>query len=208
MLVFFFNKRFALFRNINRISIFREQLLNNLPKVIVHPSDLYIYIRSGDIFIHAHRFYNQPPLCFYEKILDVFNFNKVYIISEDNLNPVISNLLNKYSYIKKNRNNLKLDISYLVNSYNLVAAKSTLFSTSIKLNDKLKFFWVYDFYSLLSREYLGFHYSLYKFPLYYTIYKMNSSINYKRKIIPWINSKSQRKLMIKEKCLNNFDIIK
>ena len=158
----FFNNIFALFRNVNRFSIFKEQLLNNLPKVLVHPSDLYIYIRSGDIFIRANKNYNQPPLCFYEKILDVFKFNKVYVISEDKLNPVIPNLLNKYSYIKKNRNNLKLDISYLVNSYNLVAAKSTLFSASIKLNDKLKFLWEYDFSSSLSISS-----SFYNFHLYY-----------------------------------------
>jgi hypothetical protein len=90
----------------------------------------------------------------------------------------------------------------------LVAAKSTFFSASIKLNDKLKFLWDYDFYSLLSSAYLGFQNSVYKFPFYYTIYKMNSSINYRRIIIPWINSPRQRKLMIEEKCLNNFDIIK
>ena len=100
---FFFYNNIVLFRNVNRFIIFREQLLNNLPKVIVHPSDLYIYIRSGDIFIRAHRNYNQPPLCFYEAILDSFKFNKVYIISEDKLNPVIPNLLNKYSYIKKKK---------------------------------------------------------------------------------------------------------
>ena len=90
----------------------------------------------------------------------------------------------------------------------MVAAKSTLFSASIKLNDKLKCLWDYDFYSLLSSAYLGFHHSFYKFPFYYTIYKMNSSFNYRRIIIPWTNSPRQRKLMIEEKCLNNFDIIK
>jgi hypothetical protein len=203
---------FRMFININRLSIFREQLLNNLPKVVAHPNDLYIYIRSGDIFVLTNRGsingYYQPPLCFYVKILDQFSFRKVYIISVDKLNFVIPALLDKYSYIKNRKNILKVDISYLINSYNIVAAKSTLFSASIKINDKLKFLWEYDIYSSLRRTYLSFHYSFYKFPLYYTIYKMNSSIKYKRIMKPWTNSPKQRKMMLNEKCLNNFDIIK
>ena len=194
------------------MSIFREQLFNNLPKVLVHPKDLYIYIRSGDIFslhnISSIGGYYQPPLCFYIKILNKFKFNKVYIISEDKLNPIIPNLLSKYSYIKIKRNNLKVDISYLINSYNMVAAKSTFFSVSIKLNNKLKFLWEYDFFSSLRRTYLDFHYSFYKLPLDYTIYKMNSSNEFRRIMIPWTNSPRQRIMMLKEKCLNNFNIIK
>ena len=54
---------------------------------------LYLYIRGGDIFLesctHNIRGYFQPPLCFYEKILDNFKFNKVFILSQDSLNPVI-----------------------------------------------------------------------------------------------------------------------
>jgi hypothetical protein len=122
-----------------------------LPKVVVHPNDLFIYIRSGDIFVLTNKGsisgYYQPPLCFYVKILDMFKFREVYIISEDKLNSVIPILLDKYAYIKKRKNNLKLDISYLTNAYNIVAGKSTFLSTAIKLNDKLKFLWEYDLYS-------------------------------------------------------------
>ena len=137
-----------------------------------------------------------------------FKFSKVFIISEDKLNPVIHKLLNKYPFIKKKKNNLKLDISYLINSYNIVVGKSTFLSTTIKLNDKLKFLWEYDLYSSFSRTYLDFHYSFYKFPVYYTIYKMNSTANYRKLIYPWINSPKQRKIMIEEKCIFNFDIIR
>ena len=192
---------FPFLRNANRLNIFKEQLLNNLPKVVVHPNDLYIYIRSGDIFVRINTGsisgYYQPPLCFYENILNKYKFNEVFIISEDKLNPVIQNLI-KYTYIKKTQNNLKLDISYLINSYNIVEAKSTFFSVIIKFNNKLKFLWKYDFYQQ----------KIYKFPFYYTLYKMNSSNNYKRKMIPWANLPNQKKLMINEKCINNFDIIK
>ena len=209
---FFFLNGFIRFKNKHKLSIYKKYILCNLPKVVTHPNELYIYIRSGDIFLsHEKRLiraYFQPPFCFYVKILDKFKFNKVFIISEDKINPVIPKLLNKYSYIKKKKNNLKLDISYLTNSYNLVAAKSTFFSTCIKLNDKLKFLWEYDFYSKKLRSYLNSHYSFYKFPIYYTIYKMNSSTNYRKLMIPWINLPRQRKSMIDEKCINNFSIIR
>ena len=198
------------FRNINRFNFFREQLLNNIPKVKVHPNSLYISIRSGDIFTLSNKAsikgYFQPPLCFYIKILNKFKFNKVYIISENNLNPVIPNLLKKYSYIKQIKNNFKVDISYLINSYNVVASKSTFFSVCIKLNNKLKSLWEYDFLTSKRKSYLDFH-TFYKLN-HYTIYKMNSSVNFRKIMIPWLNSHKQRKMMFKEKCKYNFDIIK
>ena len=133
---FFYHNGFRWFKNINKLRIYRKYILYNLPKVATLPDDLYIYIRSGDIFLIHRNFiggYYQPPFCFYAKILDIFKFNKVFIISEDKVNPVIPKLLNKYSYIKKRKNHIKFDISYLTNSYNLVAGKSTFFSTIIKL---------------------------------------------------------------------------
>ena len=99
-----------------------------------------MYIRSGDIFLrfkNTIKNYCQPPLCFYIKILDKFKFRKVFIISEDRLNPIIPIMLRKYSYIIHEKNNLKLDISYLINSYNLESATSTFLSIILKFNDKL-----------------------------------------------------------------------
>jgi hypothetical protein len=174
-----------------------------LPKVVVGLNDLYIYIRSGDIFFRKNTGsilgYYQQPLCFYINILKIYKFNEVFIISENKLNPVIQNLLIKYTNIKKTRNSLKLDISYLINSYNIVSAKSTFFSVFIRFNDKLKFLWEYDFYPSKIID---------NFQIYYTIYKMNTSNNYKRIMIPWANLPNQKEIMIKEQCKNKFDIIK
>jgi len=208
---FLFFKGFRYFGNVNRLGIFKKQLLNNLPKVVTNPNDLYLYIRGGDIFIKSYTYnirgYSQPPLCFYEKILDYFKFNKVFIISQDNLNPVIPKLLNKYSYIRIKKNKLKVDISYLINSYNIVAGRSTFFSTSIKFNDKLKFLWEYDC-SPLTQKYFHLHYSVYNFPFYCIVYKMNSSKNYRKFMHPWFNIPKQRKKMIQEKCKQNFNIFR
>jgi hypothetical protein len=177
--------------------------------VKINDDELYIYIRGGDIFRNINKtspFYVQPPLCFYRNILNKFIFRKVFIISEDASNPVIQILLKEYQYIKFNKNDIKLDISYLVYSYNIISATSSFILAIIKLNQNLKFLWEYDFY-ILSERYLHLHYSVYTFSFNYNIYKMNVSEKYKKMMFPFRNSEEQRKLMIEEKCNNNFDLI-
>jgi len=195
--------------NVNRFFVFRKEILNNLPKVKINCDDLYIYLRGGDIFRNfnkTNRYYVQPPLCFYKTILNQFVFRKVIIISEDTSNPVISILFKEYPYIKYNTNNVKLDISYLVNSYNIISATSSFIECIIKLNQNIKYLWEYDFY-MPSERYFHLHHSVYTFSFNYTIYKMNVSEKYKKLMFPFINSENQRIAMIEEKCENNFFLI-
>ena len=56
-----------------RIDLIRNEIIKNLNKVNVDKGDLYIHIRSGDIFIFAYSPYAQPPFCFYKKILNIYN---------------------------------------------------------------------------------------------------------------------------------------
>ena len=53
-----------------------------------------------------------------------------------------------------------------------------------------------------------FNYNIYKYFINYTIFRMESSFNYKNRMYNWNNKYSQKILMIKEKCINNFKIIK
>ena len=205
---FFFQFNFKHLGNVNRFHTFREEILNNLPKVKINPNDLYIYLRGGDIFkVSSTEFttYAQPPLCFYINVLNRFKFREIRIISEDHLNPNLI-LLEKFYHIKHIKNNIKIDVSYLANSYNIILAKSSFVVSIIKLNNNLRFVWEYDFYEL-SERYYHLHYSVYTFPFKYTIYKMKASDSYKTLMSPFINSEKQRELMIKEKCDNNFYII-
>jgi len=207
---FLLHNYFRYLKDVNRCYLFKRELLNNLPKALTHPNDLYIYIRGGDIFYshqNGYKEYPQPPLCFYTKILGTFKFRRTIIISEDKLNPVIPELFRKYFHIKYKKNSIKIDISYLTNSYNIVAGKSSFFTTAIKFNNKLKFLWEYDFYQI-SERFMHLHYSVYKFPFHYTIYKMNSTFTYRKLMYPWINSPNQRKAMINVKCIDNFNIIR
>ena len=93
-----------------RLEYLRDEILNNLPKINASKDELYIHIRSGDIFsTWIHRLYAQPPLCFYQKILKNFTFKKVILISEYKNNILIKYLLKDYPYIIYNKNDLSLD---------------------------------------------------------------------------------------------------
>ena len=187
-----------------RTDIIKDELLKNIPKIVINQYDLYIYIRSGDIFITPNKYYTQPPLCFYETIINNRKFRKIYIIAEDKKNPIIDALLNEYLYIIYNKNSLKLDISYLVNAYNIVGAMSTFINVLIRFNENLKYYWEYNIYTLKSNI-IHFHYSCYNFKKRFTVFSMDSTDNYKKTMIPWNNTKIQKDLMLKEKCYKYFN---
>ena len=65
-----------------RMNVLKHEIISNLPRFIANPNDLYINIRSGDIFKDKiHSAYAQPPLCFYQKIINEckINYNKIEI---------------------------------------------------------------------------------------------------------------------------------
>ena len=191
------------------VNVFRNELLRNLPKVETDPSDLYIHIRSGDIFTNpsVSHFYAQPPLCFYQKILNDFEFKKIYIISQNNANVVIDKLLNEYKNVIFNTNNLEIDISYLMFGYNLVASVSSFFTSIIKFNKNVKNMWEYDIYRM-SEKFCHLHHDFYKFPIKYNIYTMKASQNYKKEMFGWSKSERQINLMFNENCFYNFELKK
>lgn len=145
-----------------RIDLLRLEIIKNLPKIKTNDKFLYIHIRSGDIFKKPHIYYAQPPLCFYQNIINNYEFDKVYIISFDRLNPVINKLINYYPKIIYKKNSIKLDISYLINSYNIVASVSSFLNIIISLNFNLKYLWDYNIYKH-NEKYRHFHYDLYKY---------------------------------------------
>ena len=115
---FFYYKGYINYQK--RIDLLKNEILRNLPKISTNPNDIFIYIRSGDIFIYPHPSYSQAPLCFYNKILDNYIFRNYLLIAQDKNNPVIKKLLETKSNIIYNYNPLYIDIAYLANAYNLV----------------------------------------------------------------------------------------
>ena len=70
---------FFIFKPEIRINFLREEIILNLPKIKTSNEYLYIHIRGGDIFDNnINIYYSQPPLCFYQNILNNYKFSKVY----------------------------------------------------------------------------------------------------------------------------------
>ena len=191
-----------------RINLLKKELIKNLLKISINYNDLFIYIRSGDIFIKPHPGYKQPPLCFYKKVLDNYEFQNIYLISLNKNNPVINELFNEYPNIIYNYNSLKKDISYLINAYNIAGGESSTFlPRTIEFNNNLHFLWTFEFKNYPFNQYKKF-----KITSFYNINKLKTfllyaSNNYIKKMEIWKNSKDQRDLMIKDNCPNPFVFI-
>ena len=190
-----------------RVKFLKNEILNNLPKVQVDSNELFIYIRSGDIFKVDNYYYAQPPLCFYENIINKFNnFSKIYIIAQDTINPVINKLIEEYPKIIFNINPLATDIAYLINAFNIVGAASTFINIIIRFNDNIKYYWEYNIEADIVKI-INLHHSFYKFPKNITYFRMEPSIKYIKEMSYWNHTESQINLMITENCTNNFTII-
>lgn len=92
-------------------------------------NDLVIHIRSGDQFDHRKCFstsyYLAPPFYYYDTIISNNNFDNIYIIAEDNINPVIQKLCKKYPNIKYKNQSLENDIKILLSSANIIFSTGT-----------------------------------------------------------------------------------
>ena len=191
-----------------KIRYIRDELINNLPTVKIEPDELYIHIRGGDVFKkNPSTVYAQPPLCFYEKIIDNNKFKNIYIISMDRKNVVLDELMNKYKNIIFNLNSYEYDLSLLMHAYNLVTSVSSFVISTIKLNDNLRDLWEYDI-NRLSEKFFFLHHHLYKFVIKYKIHTMKSSDEYAQKMYSWKNNENQKKLMLEDKCTYDFVITK
>ena len=182
-----------------RMEIIKEEILNNLPNIKVDQNELYIYIRSGDIFarfIKRYKRYKEPPLCFYKNILKHFQFQNIYIIAENNNNPIIDKLLFLFPNIKYVKNNLKKDISILAHAFNIVGAYSTFIKTILLLNDNIISFWYFDFQVDLRYSYFFSFEFNHKIK---NLYKMNSS-DYYEKLGRCNNSENRANIMINYIC--------
>ena len=187
----------------------KDEVLNNLPKYKANPDDLYINIRSGDVFVNIiHGSYSQPPLCFYQKIIQENKYQNIYLISNGKENPLVDILLKLYPNIKYMHGTPIEDMSVLVNVYNLVLPISSFPYAAIRFNDNLKNLFIYDI--MVESELINWYAEDYYFQnMKFNIYKMKPSSNYENIMKgKWKKSKIQLDLMINEECINNsFEII-
>ena len=103
-----------------------------------------------------------------------------------------------------NINPLKIDISYLLNAYNLVGgATSTFLNQILLLNNNIKIIWDFIF-KKHSKYDINATFNSFNNNRNIRKYIMYSSNNYYEKMKPWMNNQSQRDLMINDNCSNSF----
>lgn len=88
-----------------------------------------------------------------------------------------------------------------------MSSVSSFFISIIQLNYNLKFLWDYNIYKVIQKIRF-YHYDYYNYnDNNFIIFRMEPSPNYKKFMFFWKNNKKQRKLMLKDKCINFFTII-
>jgi hypothetical protein len=160
---------------------------------ILDNNDCLIHIRSGDLFIkNPHSFYIPPPLSYYTEILNKNKFNKIYLISEDNINPCISKLLKLYPNIIYQNNNLVDNIKLILSAQNIITSIGTFVESVIiftKYTKKIyKINYNYDDSLNVINENIN------KEIIDYTIYKKNIGL--------WENNSIQNNLILSFTRLN------
>ena len=67
----------VVFKPTARSIILKDEIKRNIPKINTNKHDLYIYIRTGDVFEKTGNSYSPSPYCFYQKILKQFSFENI-----------------------------------------------------------------------------------------------------------------------------------
>lgn len=182
----------------DRVYEFASEVLKSIPKVKINKYGLYIHIRSGDIFKeNPCALYGQPPLCFYESIIEKWGFNDIYILSQDTKNPVINSLVQRYD-AKLIVTDLPRTIGYILNAKNLVMSFGTFMPSLLKLipedPEKRIFRYGNNFY---------FNRAVWKKFFFTGIskYYQNNLLNNN-----WNNTEEQRNIMLNETCGDEWKI--
>ena len=204
--IFRANKFFFPIRNY----IFKEEFLSYMKLIETKEDDLYINIRSGeDVFRnkgYSPGSYSQPPLCFYRTIIDNFNFNNIYIISNGKENPVVEELLKFYKNIQYFHGTIEEDAAMILSAKNLVLSVSSFPVELIKLSDNLKNLFEYDL--IIDEDKRFWHFTdKHLRPLKFNRFIMKPTKEYLDVMVPWGQKKEQFDKMINEKCDKKFKII-
>ena len=172
-----------------------------IPYLKINPKPLNkkiccIHIRSGDIFKEGHHKYTQPPLAYYQNIINIYNdeYGTFLIITEKDMkNPVI-NELKKHPKVKIQSKSLKKDFKSLLSAQSLVISTSTLTTCAVYLSKNIKRVFVCDLYNDEYKERINI-------PSNIEIIVSRFKIPYISKN-NWKNTKEQLDLMINYKTSN------
>jgi hypothetical protein len=127
----------------------KENEINKLDE-----NDIVIHIRSGDIFDKTpHSLYTPPPLDYYTNILNNIKVNKIIILCEDNINPVVDKLLSLYTNSIHNINSLEDDIKIILGATTIIGSIGTFIPAFISLSSNIKKYYKTDLYIKELKDY-------------------------------------------------------
>lgn len=189
----------SFFRIESKINVIKNEVLTNLPKVKINKNDLYILIRGNYFFKKSNDLYIHPPYCFYQTILNNYNFSNIKIISEFKNDPIINKIIYEYKNITYLTIEFRYMISYLVNAYNIVGTSSRFLNIIIGLSTNLLYLWKFEYLNENDEN-------LYRKKMF--VFKMFASKKYKDLLISSQDTFSQIYLILSNKCENNFTLIK
>ena len=119
-------------------------LIDNIKKL--PENDLVIHIRSGDLFNRdmstkrkPHPGYVPPPLSYYTKEIDKYEYKKIHIICEDTKNPVVNELLKLYKNAVYEQNTLEKDIRIILGATNIIYSVGTFITSLMLLSNNKKY---------------------------------------------------------------------
>ena len=113
-------------------------LINDIDKL--PENDLVVHIRSGDIFSNCvHPNFVPPPLSYYIKEIEKCKYQKIHIISEDTLNPVVNKLLGLYKNAVYHKNTLEKDIRIILGATNILYSIGSFIPSLMMLSSNIKF---------------------------------------------------------------------
>tara|TARA_Y100000768_G_scaffold269926_1_gene206389 strand:- start:1107 stop:1841 length:735 start_codon:yes stop_codon:yes gene_type:complete len=127
-------------------------LINNINKL--PENDIVIHIRSGDIFSsNPHPNYVPPPLSYYTKEIDKYKYEKIHIICEDTINPVVNELLKLYKNAVYEKNTLEKDIRIILGATNIIYSVGTFIPALMLLSNNNKYLYGKEFNNEELKEY-------------------------------------------------------
>ena len=121
---------------------FRDEFLRSFPNLTLDHNDLYIHLRSDDIyFSNEHTNYGQPPVNYFLDVINFKKWNKIYLFSEG-FNPMY-NFIIKSGAIHKNYSFFEV-VSTTLNCYNLAIGKTTFMIALSFLSRHLENFFTFN----------------------------------------------------------------
>jgi len=157
------------------------------------PRTLTIHIRGGDVFGNRDvRSYGQPPLAYYERVVDHHGPDHVHIVYQDEANPVVRALValceaRDLPHTLQS-GELKEDIQTLMGAHTLVAGRGTFIPAVVGLSPQIKKVYFFEDKFTLQPPRGGFE-----------VVRVYDAVgDYRRSVLEgnWENTPEQRSLMV------------